>query len=156
MADTDAAPKPDFERSAIPRPSGSHCAGRRTGVDDDVIVVRRATELFAVGAYCTHYHGPLAEGLVVGDTVRCPGITPASACDRRGAARAGARSDRVLAGRAQRRQRLRPREAAEPRRGRQRRVEPRRLRRSSSSAAARPGSRPPTCCAARATTDRSR
>jgi len=39
---------------------------------DDVILTRRGDALFAVGAHCTHYHGPLAEGLIVGDTVRCP------------------------------------------------------------------------------------
>jgi apoptosis-inducing factor 3 len=40
--------------------------------DDAVLLARRGDEYFAIGAECTHYHGPLAEGLMVGDTVRCP------------------------------------------------------------------------------------
>jgi len=39
---------------------------------DSVLLARHDGEFFAVGATCTHYSGPLAEGLMVGDTVRCP------------------------------------------------------------------------------------
>jgi apoptosis-inducing factor 3 len=39
---------------------------------EDVLVARRGDELFAIGATCTHYGGPLAKGLMVDCTVRCP------------------------------------------------------------------------------------
>src|SRR5258705_2488486 len=40
--------------------------------EDAVLLARRGNELFAIGSTCSHYGGPLAEGLIVGDTVRCP------------------------------------------------------------------------------------
>ncbi|HEX7138014.1 MAG TPA: FAD-dependent oxidoreductase, partial [Vicinamibacterales bacterium] len=40
--------------------------------DDEVVLVRTGDRFFAVGAHCTHYRGALADGLVVGDTIRCP------------------------------------------------------------------------------------
>jgi NADPH-dependent 2,4-dienoyl-CoA reductase/sulfur reductase-like enzyme/nitrite reductase/ring-hydroxylating ferredoxin subunit len=40
--------------------------------DEAVLLARRGREIFAIGASCTHYGGPLGEGLLVEDTVRCP------------------------------------------------------------------------------------
>lgn len=37
-----------------------------------VILTKSGDEIFAVGGVCTHYHGPLGQGIIVGDTVRCP------------------------------------------------------------------------------------
>jgi NADPH-dependent 2,4-dienoyl-CoA reductase/sulfur reductase-like enzyme/nitrite reductase/ring-hydroxylating ferredoxin subunit len=39
---------------------------------ESVLLARRGSEWFAIGAVCSHYSGPLPEGLMVGDTVRCP------------------------------------------------------------------------------------
>ena len=40
--------------------------------EEQVLLARVGQEVFATAAHCSHYHGPLADGLVVDDTVRCP------------------------------------------------------------------------------------
>jgi len=50
--------------------SGKQLLGHAGG--EPVMLVRSGEDVFAVAANCTHYGGPLAEGLVVGATVRCP------------------------------------------------------------------------------------
>ena len=49
---------------------GAMLAGHAGG--EAVLLARSGSEIFAIGATCTHYSGPLAEGLMVGATVRCP------------------------------------------------------------------------------------
>ena len=50
----------DFDALAENSPLLGHFEG------EAVILVRQGADVFATGANCTHYGGPLAEGLVVG------------------------------------------------------------------------------------------
>ena len=49
---------------------GATLVGHAEG--EAVALVRSGKEVFAIGATCSHYSGPLGEGLVVGATIRCP------------------------------------------------------------------------------------
>jgi NADPH-dependent 2,4-dienoyl-CoA reductase/sulfur reductase-like enzyme/nitrite reductase/ring-hydroxylating ferredoxin subunit len=72
MTDEASAPSgPDLTKGVA---RADFADGRLVGHvgDDDVLVVEAGSEIFAVGAHCSHYHGPLADGLVVGTSVRCP------------------------------------------------------------------------------------
>ena len=40
--------------------------------DEEVLLVRSGSGIFAIDAHCSHYHGPLADGVVDGEHVRCP------------------------------------------------------------------------------------
>jgi apoptosis-inducing factor 3 len=71
MAEADSA-VPDFKQGVSVRDlqDGGMIKGR-VG-EDEVVLARNGDHLFAVGAHCTHYHGPLIDGVVTGDTIRCP------------------------------------------------------------------------------------
>ena len=72
MTETKGVPTPDLTAGIDvgDLPDGGHLTGH-VG-EEEVLLVRRGGTILAVGAHCTHYHGPLADGLVVGDTVHCP------------------------------------------------------------------------------------
>src|SRR4029434_1411616 len=63
---------PDFEKGCETENvrEGEMLLGHAFG--EPVLVARRGEELFAIGATCTHYGGPLAQGLMVDCTVHCP------------------------------------------------------------------------------------
>src|SRR5262249_25814956 len=63
---------PDFGKG-VPANSladGESVLGHAGG--EAVLLARVGDEYFAIGATCTHYGGPLAQGRMVGGTVRCP------------------------------------------------------------------------------------
>src|SRR4029077_16583243 len=72
MAEKTETNKPDFKNGFPIRDlgDGSLKSGQADG--EELVLARRGDEVFAIGAHCTHYGGPLAAGLIVGDTVRCP------------------------------------------------------------------------------------
>jgi apoptosis-inducing factor 3 len=73
MAQNDDAPSgPDFAKGIA---SGDLAEGVTLAGhvgEEAVVLVRHGGKVSAISAHCTHYHGPLAEGLVVGNTIRCP------------------------------------------------------------------------------------
>lgn len=73
MSGEQSAPTgPDFEQGVLASEilEGKPLLGHVQ--DQAAILTRSGGRLYAVGATCTHYSGPLAEGLVVNGTIRCP------------------------------------------------------------------------------------
>src|ERR1019366_1743867 len=72
MADEQAPPAgPDLTLGiSLPEFTGEPCRGHVGG--EDVLLVRSGSDIFAIDAHCSHYHAPLAEGLVVDESIRCP------------------------------------------------------------------------------------
>jgi len=72
MSDASQSSNPDL-KSGIPETNLADGAMLVGHVGEDaVLLARRGNEVFAIGATCTHYGGPLGDGLLVEDTVRCP------------------------------------------------------------------------------------
>jgi NADPH-dependent 2,4-dienoyl-CoA reductase/sulfur reductase-like enzyme/nitrite reductase/ring-hydroxylating ferredoxin subunit len=64
---------PDLAKEGVPAKDvaeGAMVLGHAEG--EPVLVARSGGRLYAIGATCTHYGGPLAEGVLDGDRVRCP------------------------------------------------------------------------------------
>ena len=70
MAEDQAGPDLWQGLSLAELPDGGKLVGH-VG-DEQVLLTRQGSDAFAVGAHCTHYHGPLVDGLIVDGAVRCP------------------------------------------------------------------------------------
>jgi NADPH-dependent 2,4-dienoyl-CoA reductase/sulfur reductase-like enzyme len=72
MSDDETPQGPDFSQGVptVDVEEGKMLAGR---VGEDAVLIARVDgALHAIGAECTHYHAPLADGLIVDGAVRCP------------------------------------------------------------------------------------
>ena len=72
MTDNISVEGPDFSQG-VPLASlrdGEMLKGHVRG--EPALLVRRGDEVFAIAPACTHYGAPLEDGLLVGDTIRCP------------------------------------------------------------------------------------
>jgi len=63
---------PDLQAgvTAAELPPGTLLLGHAGG--EAIVLANVAGEFLAIGAVCSHYSGPLAEGLLIGDEIRCP------------------------------------------------------------------------------------
>jgi NADPH-dependent 2,4-dienoyl-CoA reductase/sulfur reductase-like enzyme/nitrite reductase/ring-hydroxylating ferredoxin subunit len=72
MADQQASPAgPNLSKGVAPSDFEGNLLLGHVG-DDEVLLVRSGSEIFAIDAHCSHYHGPLADGVVDGGHIRCP------------------------------------------------------------------------------------
>jgi NADPH-dependent 2,4-dienoyl-CoA reductase/sulfur reductase-like enzyme/nitrite reductase/ring-hydroxylating ferredoxin subunit len=73
MTEDDAGSKgPDLTQGVAPAALGANGMLLGHVGADEVLLVKRGADIFAIASQCSHYHGPLADGLVVDDTIRCP------------------------------------------------------------------------------------
>jgi apoptosis-inducing factor 3 len=70
MPDAEQGPDLSLGIAASDIPAGGLLRGH-VG-DEGVLLARVGSDYFAIGASCTHYSGPLADGVLDGHTVRCP------------------------------------------------------------------------------------
>ena len=72
-SDENSAPAGPDLNAGIPASAVAEGATLLGHIDGAPVIVARSKGVaYAIGATCTHYGGPLADGIVVGDTVRCP------------------------------------------------------------------------------------
>jgi NADPH-dependent 2,4-dienoyl-CoA reductase/sulfur reductase-like enzyme/nitrite reductase/ring-hydroxylating ferredoxin subunit len=63
---------PDFAQGIdVAAPALGNITRGRVG-DEPALLIQTDDGFHIIGAYCTHYHGPLSKGLLVDDTIRCP------------------------------------------------------------------------------------
>src|ERR1700745_3606581 len=72
MADDQSPPAgPHLALGALPSDFKNDMLVGHVG-EEEVLLVHSGGKYFAIDAHCSHYHGPLADGLAVGESIRCP------------------------------------------------------------------------------------